>query len=133
MQSQNKDDDDSVVFGVRASWAANVLLLVLKLFSYYLSSSQAILAALADSVVDLVSQFVLASGDEIANTPHEKYPVGRARIESLSVMCSATIMIVASVEVVQGMFWFVLVVAILFLHSDVVVVVWAYSSCRSVQ
>lgn len=101
MENTNKDDDSSVVFGVRASWAANVLLLVLKLFSFYLSESQAILAALADSVVDLISQFVLASGDEIANTPHDKYPVGRARIESLSVMCSATIMIVASVEVVQ--------------------------------
>ena len=98
----SNEEDQSVLFGVRASWFANILLLLIKIYAYYISASQAVLAALADSVVDLISQIILASADDVANKPSENHPVGRARIESLSVMCCAAIMIVASVEVVEG-------------------------------
>lgn len=98
----SEEEDMSVVFGVRASWAANILLLLLKIFAYYISASQAVLAALADSVVDLLSQIILAAGDDIANKPHAEFPLGRTKIESLSVMGCAALMIVASVEVVEG-------------------------------
>lgn len=103
----NKDEEEedmSVVFAVRASWAANILLLIIKIYCYYISSSKAVVAALADSVVDLISQVVLAGGDSTAHTPSLDFPVGRTRIECLSVMACAAIMIVASVEVVQFSF-----------------------------
>ena len=95
------EEDESVVFVVRASWACNIFLLLIKIYCYYISSSKVVLSTLADSVVDLISQFILATGDQIASTPDNHYPVGRARIESLSVMGSAAIMTVASVEVIQ--------------------------------
>lgn len=44
----------AVAFGL--SWVVNVLLLVAKLYAYYLSASKAVLASAADSAVDLVSQ-----------------------------------------------------------------------------
>lgn len=96
-------EDASVQLGVNASWAANIVLLILKIFAYAVSGSEAVLAALADSVVDLISQIILASADDLAKKPSYDFPVGRARIECLSVMCCAAIMIVASVEVIEGM------------------------------
>jgi len=118
-----EEEDMSVVFGVRASWAANILLLLLKIFAYYISASQAVLAALADSVVDLLSQIILAAGDDIANKPHSEYPLGRTKIESLSVMCCAAIMIVASVEVVEGSSK---LVTSLYLHGVFLYPFWFY-------
>jgi len=94
-------EDPTVIFAVRASWVVNVFLLGIKIVCYYISGSKSVLAALADSVVDLVSQVILAVGDYYANKPSPKYPIGRSRIEALSVLACAAVMIVASVEVVQ--------------------------------
>ena len=91
-----------MIFAVRASWVVNVSLLGIKIVCYHISGSKSVLAALADSVVDLLSQMILAVGDYYANKPSPKYPIGRSRIEALSVLACAAVMIVASVEVVQG-------------------------------
>ena len=42
-----------------ASWVANVTLLAVKAFIFAFSNSKAVLAALADSAVDLASQLLL--------------------------------------------------------------------------
>jgi len=97
-----ESEDASVVFAVRASWVVNVFLLGIKIVCYHISGSKSVLAALADSVVDLVSQMILAVGDYYVNKPSPKYPLGRSRIEALSVLACAAVMIVASVEVIQG-------------------------------
>eukprot|EP01035_Chromulina_nebulosa_P034613 gene34613-46461_t len=98
---ESTEEDTKVLFAVRASWAVNVTLLIMKIFCYYISNSKSILAALADSVVDLVSQVILSVGDYYANKPSADYPIGRSRIEALSVLACAGVMIVASVEVIQ--------------------------------
>ena len=105
-KDEDEEEDTSVVFAVRASWFVNVALLLIKAYCYHISQSKAVLAALADSVVDLISQVVLASGDYYASTPSPEYPLGRARIEALGVLSCAAIMIIASVEVIQGMHYF---------------------------
>ena len=107
MDTSTKDtkedkEDSKVVFAVRASWVVNVTLLIMKIFCYYVSNSKSILAALADSVVDLISQIILSTGDYYANKASPDYPIGRSRIEALSVLACAGVMIVASVEVIQG-------------------------------
>lgn len=99
---ESTEEDTKVLFAVRASWVVNVTLLIMKIFCYYISNSKSILAALADSVVDLVSQVILSVGDYYANKPSADYPIGRSRIEALSVLACAGVMIVASVEVIQG-------------------------------
>jgi hypothetical protein len=47
-------------FATNASWVVNWSLLIFKAVAFYMSLSKAVAAALADSVVDLLSQFVLS-------------------------------------------------------------------------
>lgn len=44
-------------FAYGLSWVVNILLLVAKLYAYYVSQSKAVLASAADSAVDLVSYY----------------------------------------------------------------------------
>ena len=83
---------------VNASWLVNWFLLAAKLFAVITSSSKAVTAALADSAVDLVSQAVLALADRYMAKHSPDYPVGRSRLEALSVIACAFIMSMASIE-----------------------------------
>ena len=94
--------ESTVSIAITLSWYANWILLILKLYCFIISSSKSVAAALADSVVDLLSQCVLALAVKYINIHSEDYPVGRSRLEALSVLACATLMIVASVEVIQG-------------------------------
>jgi hypothetical protein len=51
-----------LAFASGLSWVVNILLLVAKLYAYWLSHSKAVLASAADSAVDLVS----AAGHTVA-------------------------------------------------------------------
>jgi cation diffusion facilitator family transporter len=79
----------------------NWFLLFAKLYCVIISSSKAIAASLADSVVDLLSQGVLALGEHYIKIHSPDYPVGRSRLEALAVLACAGIMSMASVEVIQ--------------------------------
>ncbi len=95
------DNNKYYEFAVNASWAVNWFLLGAKLYAAIASSSKAVLAALADSAVDLVSQAVLSIADRYMNKHSPDYPVGRSRLEALSVIACAFIMSMASIEVIQ--------------------------------
>ena len=84
-----------------ASWVANVFLLVAKAVIFALSNSKAVLAALADSAVDIASQFILELAERYTRKHDARYPVGRARLEALAVIGCSSIMSFASIEVVQ--------------------------------
>ena len=88
-------------FATTASWLVNWFLLLVKIYIAVTSSSKAILAALVDSAVDLVSQAILDIADRYMTRYDADYPVGRARLEALSVLACAFIMTMASIEVVQ--------------------------------
>jgi len=60
-----------------------------------------VLAALADSVVDLLSQAVLSLAERYQAKHHLDYPVGRSRLEALSVIACGVIMAFANIEVIQ--------------------------------
>jgi cation diffusion facilitator family transporter len=83
------------------SWVVNVLLLIIKAIAFVFSSSKAVLASLVDSIVDLLSQAVLAYAEKYISEHSPDYPVGRSRLEALSVIACAFIMSMASVEVIQ--------------------------------
>jgi divalent metal cation (Fe/Co/Zn/Cd) transporter len=51
--------------------------------------------------VDLVSQGVLSLAESYMNRHSPYYPVGRSRLEALSVLACASIMSFASIEVIQ--------------------------------
>ena len=83
------------------SWAVNWFLLVAKIYIAVKSNSKAVWASLADSFVDLLSQAVLSLATRYMKIHSPDYPVGRSRLEALSVLASAGIMTMASVEVIQ--------------------------------
>ncbi len=92
------DNSKYAQFAVNASWAVNWFLLGAKIYCTITTSSKAVTAALADSAVDLVSQGVLAYADWFISRHSPDYPVGRSRLEALSVIACAFIMSMASVE-----------------------------------
>eukprot|EP01041_Mallomonas_annulata_P002849 gene2849-5604_t len=84
-----------------SSWAVNWFLLIAKIYVVIYSGSKAVTAALVDSIVDLVSQAVLSIAQRYIQKHSPDYPVGRSRLEALSVLGCAAIMSMASVEVIQ--------------------------------
>jgi len=105
--NQPKSDDPEISelqnaasykFAINASWAVNCVLLIIKIVAVILSNSKAVTAALVDSAVDLVSQAVLSLADRFISHHSPEYPVGRSRLEALSVIACAFIMSMASIE-----------------------------------
>jgi hypothetical protein len=92
------DKSQSLAWAVNASWAVNWFLLVGKAIVVILSNSKAMTAALVDSAVDLLSQFILSLAERYMSKHSEKYPVGRSRLEALSVIACSFIMTMASIE-----------------------------------
>ena len=93
--------DKLLQFAKLNSWLVNWFLLIVKAICFFLTSSKSVLAALVDSVVDLASQAVLSLADRYISKHSPDYPVGRSRLEALSVLACASIMIMASIEVIQ--------------------------------
>ena len=91
----------SVDLAVSLSWAVNWFLLIAKIYTAIISNSKAVWASLADSFVDLLSQAVLSLATRYIKKHDPDYPVGRSRLEALSVLASAGIMTMASIEVIQ--------------------------------
>ena len=83
------------------SWFVNIFLLIAKLYIGIVSNSKAVWASVADSIVDLLSQAVLSIATRYIRLHDPDYPVGRSRLEALSVLASAGIMTMASIEVIQ--------------------------------
>lgn len=96
--SKSEDSSLPVRLAVNASWAVNWFLLGAKLFAVIVSSSKAVTASLADSVVDLASQAILSLAQRYIVKHSPSYPVGRSRLEALSVIGCAFIMCMASIE-----------------------------------
>lgn len=83
------------------SWAGNFVLLVLKIIAFALSGSEAVLASVVDSAVDILTQAVLGGASWMVNQHHPHYPIGRNRLRTVSVLACAVIMIICSVEIIR--------------------------------
>mmetsp|Transcript_23869 Transcript_23869/g.66204 ORF Transcript_23869/g.66204 Transcript_23869/m.66204 type:complete len:459 (+) Transcript_23869:141-1517(+) len=87
---------------VNCSLAANIILLVAKLYAFLASGSQAVLASMADSAVDLASQAVLALATFQMRKEDANFPIGKTRLETLAVIACGIIMGLASYEVLAS-------------------------------
>ncbi|KAG2496615.1 hypothetical protein HYH03_005436 [Edaphochlamys debaryana] len=115
-----------VRIGIRASWVVNCLLLVSKTAVFVLSGSYAVLAAAVDSLVDLLSQAVLATAEYQVARFDQRYPIGRTRLSELSVIACACIMFVSTCMVLRdaaGAIWSGLHGRLPDLHVDAVLFV----------
>lgn len=67
-----------------------------------MSGSLAVLSSLVDSILDLTSQALFWFTDKYMHTPSVQYPAGRRRLEPIAVIVSATLMGMASLEVIHS-------------------------------
>jgi len=89
-------------YAIQASWVVNWILIVIKMVAFFSSYSKSVGASLADSGVDLISQFVLSLASHYKSKKSDDYPIGRSKLDDLGVLCCAGIMIMASVEIIQS-------------------------------
>jgi len=81
----------------------NVIITATKLYAYIETKSLSVLAALLDSILDLVSQGVLAYTEHHSSKDRSTafYPAGASRLEAIGVLGIAALMGLASFEVLK--------------------------------
>jgi cation diffusion facilitator family transporter len=81
----------------------NVFVTITKLVAYIQTSSLSVLAALVDSVLDIVSQLVLNYTEKHSSLQRSSafYPAGASRLEPVGVLTCAALMGMASFEVIK--------------------------------
>lgn len=94
--------DVSMKWAFNLSWVVNIMLFAVKLWAYMASNSKAVLASLADSLVDLVSQGVIAIAEMRSKQADPRFPVGKARMEAVGVVLCACLMALSSFEVIRS-------------------------------
>jgi cation diffusion facilitator family transporter len=112
--SASDNDDDALVIGslrlpslrriaLRLSLYINVIITVTKLLAYLQTYSLSVLAALLDSLLDVVSQLVLSYTEKHSSAQRSSvhYPAGAARLEPIGVLVCASLMGMASFEVLK--------------------------------
>lgn len=91
-----------VAFALNLSLAANVALLAVKIYAAATSSSLAVVASTVDSVMDLVSGFVVWAASALAaRREPSRFPVGRARYEPIGIVVFAALMGAASLQLLS--------------------------------
>ena len=88
---------------IQGSLVVNVVILLIKFIAYIRTLSLSVLAALVDSLLDVVSQVVLYFAERHAKENHSSamYPAGASRMEPIGVLTCAALMGIASFEVLQ--------------------------------
>ena len=81
----------------------NLLILFSKLFAYFQTLSLSVLAALTDSLLDVISQLVLNYTEKHSTKSRSSafYPAGAARLEPVGVLTCAALMGMASFEILK--------------------------------
>lgn len=99
--SEDDNQSEKVSTAVKLSLFLNTALLIAKAVASYLSGSMSIISSLVDSTVDLVSGVVVwYTSHAIKGTNYYKYPVGKTRLEPISIIVLSVIMAVASIQVI---------------------------------
>ena len=89
---------------MNSSLAVNIVIMVVKFVSFVFSGSLSVLASLMDSLLDIVSQYVLFWTEKKSRLAQENtaiYPAGANRLEPVGVIVCATLMGVGSFTVIS--------------------------------
>ena len=91
---------------LKLSLYLNLIITLTKLLAYIRTMSLSVLAALLDSVLDVVSQVVLNYTEKHSSMQRSSahYPAGAARLEPIGVLTCAALMGMASFEVLKDSF-----------------------------
>ena len=102
--SRNRPSDSPLRrIAIDLSLWINIAILVTKIFAYATTLSLSVLAALTDSVLDVVSQLVLNYTEKHSSLSRSSalYPAGASRLEPLGVLICAALMGMASFEIIK--------------------------------
>ncbi|GMH77816.1 hypothetical protein TrST_g13882 [Triparma strigata] len=81
---------------------ANVVILITKIFAFLISGSLSVLAALVDSVLDILSQVILYWAEKRSkNSSAALYPAGASRFEPIGVVVCASLMGIGSLSLIK--------------------------------
>lgn len=110
-------DDDGTSDHIKAYWSGsnlrkialdlslwiNIFILITKVIAYFETLSLSILAALVDSILDVVSQWILSYTEKRSSKTRSSahYPAGASRLEPLGVLSCAALMGFASFGVLK--------------------------------
>ena len=87
---------------LRVSVVVNIAISIIKIVAVVISGSLAVTATLVDSVLDVVSQFILFYTDSASRQRDSAlFPAGRTRLAPLGIFICAVIMGMASMEVIR--------------------------------
>ena len=91
----------AVKFAINASFAGNVALFAIKIFAAAYSGSLAIIGSAIDSSLDLLSGSIIFIATKMAARKNAiKYPVGKSRLEPLSIVVFASVMGTAALQLI---------------------------------
>jgi len=83
------------------SWLLSWILFAIKIAAFYLSGTKSAAASLADSGIDLASQFVMWIAGYFKYKSSVNFPMGRPQLEGLAISLSAVGMLMVCIEIIQ--------------------------------
>ncbi|XP_074286704.1 metal tolerance protein 11 isoform X1 [Silene latifolia] len=91
----------SETFAIRISNVANMVLFVAKVYASIQSGSLAIIASTLDSLLDLLSGFILWFTAFSMSTPNPyQYPIGKKRMQPLGILVFASVMATLGLQII---------------------------------
>lgn len=96
----------AVQLAINVSFVANVILVILKIWTVLLSDSLAVLASMIDSFMDLLSGAIIWYSARLRSNTSDghRYPVGKARMEPLGIIVFAAVMVTSFMQVMLQAF-----------------------------
>lgn len=95
-----KGSKTSVLIAIRASYASNIILLIVKIYALIISGSLAMLASVLDSCLDILSGSVLFCAQRIVDQQNKyKYPIGKNRAQPIATIIFACLMGMSALQV----------------------------------
>ena len=92
-----------VMIAVRASYASNIILLIVKIYALIISGSLAMLASVLDSCLDILSGSVLFFAQRIVDQRNKyKYPIGKNRAQPIATIIFACLMGMSALQVMYS-------------------------------
>ncbi|KAK4253549.1 hypothetical protein QN277_010208 [Acacia crassicarpa] len=99
-EEETKKLDKGVRAAIYASNVCNMLLFVAKLFASIESRSLAVIASTLDSLLDILSGFILWFTSYAMNKPNlQQYPIGKNRMQPVGIVVFATVMATLGLQI----------------------------------
>lgn len=100
-KEEREDLARSETFAIRISNIANMVLFVAKVYASVRSGSLAIIASTLDSLLDLLSGFILWFTAFSMSTPNPyQYPIGKKRMQPLGILVFASVMATLGLQII---------------------------------